>query len=649
MNMVKVDKWRFLGAGGMVVSALIAGGAGSARADTIDAQRMRYQQVKQAWDGNQMDVVAQLMPGLRDYPLYPYLQYRELSQNISSASMTDIKTFTDANPTLPPAHTLATRFVNELANRQDWQGLLMFSPEPPKPVSARCNFYYAKWATGQQQAAWDGAKEIWLNGHSLPDSCTKLFTVWDQAGQRGPLAILERMRLAMKEGNTGLVNALSKQLPIEYQTMGNALAALQDNPATLEGFARSVGPTDLTRQATIVTFSRLARDDVENARAMLPTLVRLQKMSDSDRLDMEEAIAWRLMGTDATPEQAAWRDNVILRGHSTTLLERRIRMSLGQGDMRGVAAWLDRLPDDARQNDEWRYWQAVILINQGRKSEGDAILRDLMQGRGFYPMVAAQELGAHYVVNVARAVQPSPELIKRPEIARVRELMYWNMDNLARNEWSALVSSLSRPEQEGLARFAFLQQWPDLSVQATISGKLWDHLEERFPLAWHNDFRRATDDKGISQSYAMAIARQESAWNPKAQSPVGAAGLMQLMPSTAKHTAQMFNISSYMNTSQLLDPQTNIQLGTTYLEYVYQMFGRNRILSSVAYNAGPKRVTTWLDNSAGRIDAVAFIESIPFSETRGYVKNVLAYDVFYRYFLRQPAKVLTDAEWQRRY
>jgi len=642
--MVKVDRWRYIGA----VVCLVAV-SGFARADSIDAQRQRYLQVKQAWDGNQMDVVSQLMPTLRDYPLYPYLEYRALSQDLSQADMGEIKAFIDANPTLPPARSLSSRFVNELARRQDWQSLLVFSPQPPKPMAAQCNYYYAKWATGDTQTAWDGAKVLWLNGHSLPDSCNKLFGIWDQAGQRGPLATLERMRLAMQADNTGLVNYLSKQLPIEYQTMGSALAALQDNPATLEGFARSVGPTDLTRQATLISFARLARDDVENARSMSPTLARLQQMSPDQQQEMDESVAWRLMGSDATPEQARWRDNVILRGHSTALLERRIRMSLGLGDQQGVVAWLGRLPDDASQKEEWRYWRASILLDEGRRIEGEPILRSLMQERGFYPMVAAQKLGVNYVINVAQAVVPDPALLARPEIARVRELMYWNMDNLARNEWSALVASLSTPQQEGLARYAFLQQWPDMSVQATIVGKLWDHLEERFPLAWSDEFRQSTEDKGISQSYAMAIARQESAWNPKAQSPVGAAGLMQLMPVTAKHTAQMFNIASYTDPSQLLDPQTNINLGTTYLEYVYQMFGRNRILSSAAYNAGPGRVTTWLDNSAGRIDAVAFIESIPYTETRGYVKNVLAYDVFYRYFLRQPAKVLTDAEWERRY
>lgn len=239
--------------------------------------------------------------------------------------------------------------------------MLAFSPQPPKPVAARCNYYYAKWATGKPQEAWDGARDIWLNGHSLPDSCNKLFGAWDQAGERSPLATLERIRLAMNEGNTSLVNYLSKQLPAEYQTMGNALTALQDNPATLADFARSVGPTDLTRQATQIAFTRLARSDVENVRSLIPIVARAQKMRDSERLALEESVSWRLMGTDANPEQARWRDGVILRGHSTALLERRIRMSLGQGNKQEVRAWLERLPQEDWQKDEWLYWRGSRL------------------------------------------------------------------------------------------------------------------------------------------------------------------------------------------------------------------------------------------------------------------------------------------------
>ena len=273
-----------------------------------------------------------------------------------------------------------------------------------------------------------------------------------------------------------------------------------------------------------------------------------------------------------------------------------------------------------------------------------------MQQRGFYPMVAAQRIGEEYELKIDKAPQNvDSALTQGPEMARVRELMYWNLDNTARSEWANLVKSKSKTEQAQLARYAFNNQWWDLSVQATIAGKLWDHLEERFPLAYNDLFKRYTSGKEIPQSYVMAIARQESAWNPKVKSPVGASGLMQIMPGTATHTVKMFSIPGYSSPGQLLDPETNINIGTSYLQYVYQQFGNNRIFSSAAYNAGPGRVRTWLGNSAGRIDAVAFVESIPFSETRGYVKNVLAYDAYYRYFMGDKPTLMSATEWGRRY
>ena len=365
---------------------------------------------------------------------------------------------------------------------------------------------------------------------------------------------------------------------------------------------------------------------------------------------LRDTVAWQLMGSDVTDEQAKWRDDAIMRSNSTSLVERRVRMALGTGDRRGLNTWLARLPMEAKEKDEWRYWQADLLLERGRDAEAKEILHQLMQQRGFYPMVAAQRLGEEYELKVDKApANVDSALTQGPEMARVRELMYWNMDNTARSEWANLVTSRTKSEQAQLARYAFNNHWWDLSVQATIAGKLWDHLEERFPLAYKDLFTRYTSGKDIQPSYAMAIARQESAWNPKVKSPVGASGLMQIMPGTATHTVKMFSIPGYSSPGQLLDPDTNINIGTSYLQYVYQQFGNNRIFASAAYNAGPGRVRTWLGNSAGRIDAVAFVESIPFSETRGYVKNVLAYDAYYRYFLGDKPELMSDAEWQRRY
>ena len=399
-----------------------------------------------------------------------------------------------------------------------------------------------------------------------------------------------------------------------------------------------------------VAFASVARDDVENARLMIPQLVQAQQLNEEQTQELRDIVAWRLMGSDVTDEQARWRDDAIMRSNSTSLVERRVRMALGTGDRKGLNTWLARLPMEAKEKDEWRYWQADLLMERGRDDEAKEILHALMQQRGFYPMVAAQRLGEEYTFRIDKAPgNASPALTQGPEMARVRELMYWNMDNTARSEWANLVTSRTTDEKAQLARYAFDNHWWDLSVQSTIAGKLWAHLEERFPLAYKDLFDRYTSGKDIPQSYAMAIARQESAWNPKVRSPVGASGLMQIMPGTATHTVKMFNIPGYSSPSQLLDPDTNINIGTSYLQYVYQQFGNNRIFASAAYNAGPGRVRTWLGNSAGRIDAVAFVESIPFSETRGYVKNVLAYDAYYRYFMGQKDTLMSDAEWQRRY
>ncbi|MEL4016379.1 murein transglycosylase [Dryocola clanedunensis] len=636
--------WRMLAAG-----VCLATLAGVARADSLDEQRSRYAQIKQAWDQKQMDVVQQLMPTLRDYPLYPYLEYRQLTDDLMNEPTVAVSQFIQANPTLPPARSLKSRFVNELARREDWRGLLAFSPEPPGTTESKCNYYYAKWNTGQADAAWGGAKELWLSGKNLPSSCDRLFSAWRSSGTQDPLAYLERIRLAMKEGNTSLVTSLANQMPADYQTIASSLISLQNDPNTVLTFARTVGATDFTRQAAAVAFTRIARQDVENARLMIPSLVQAQQLNDEQAQALKETVAWRLMGNDITSEQASWRDDVIMRSQSTTLVERRVRIALGAGDRAGLNTWLARLPMDAKEKDEWRYWQADLLLERGREAEAKEILHSLMQQRGFYPMIAAQRLGEEYPLRVDKAVAVNQALVQGPEMARVRELMYWNLDNTARSEWANLVSSRSKSEQEGLARYAFDQDWWDLSVQATIAGKLWNHLEERFPLAYKETFARYVSGKDISQSYAMAIARQESAWNPKVRSPVGASGLMQIMPGTATHTVKMFSIPGYTSSSQLLDPETNINIGTSYLQYVSQQFENNRIFASAAYNAGPGRVRTWLGNSAGRIDAVAFVESIPFSETRGYVKNVLAYDAYYKYFMGKSAPLLTDAEWQRRY
>ncbi len=159
MEKAKRVVWRLLAASVCVMAVSQA-----VHADSLDEQRNRYAQIKQAWDNKQMDTVQALMPTLKDYPLYPYLEYRQITDDLMNQPTVTVNNFIQANPTLPPARTLKSRFVNELARREDWRGLLAFSPDKPGATEAQCNYYYAKWATGQQEEALDRRERAVVDG-----------------------------------------------------------------------------------------------------------------------------------------------------------------------------------------------------------------------------------------------------------------------------------------------------------------------------------------------------------------------------------------------------------------------------------------------------------------------------------------------------
>lgn len=140
----------------------------------------------------------------------------------------------------------------------------------------------------------------------------------------------------MKAGNTRLVTALAGQMPPDYQTIASALIQLANDPKTVMDFARNTGATDFTRQMAAVAFTSVARDDVENARLMIPALAQAQQLNEDQTQELRDIVAWRLMGNDLTDEQARWRDDAIMRSQSISLVERRVRMALGNGDRRGL-------------------------------------------------------------------------------------------------------------------------------------------------------------------------------------------------------------------------------------------------------------------------------------------------------------------------
>lgn len=261
-------------------------------------------------------------------------------------------------------------------------------------------------------------------------------------------------------------------------------------------------------------------------------------------------------------------------------------------------------------------------------------------------MVVVQCFGEEYIFCIDKVLGIIDlVLVFGLEMVWVCELMYWNMDNIVCIEWVNLVISCIKFQQVQLVCYVFDQYWWDLSVQVMIVGKLWDQLEECFLLVYNDLFVCYVSGKDILQSYVMVIVCQESVWNLKVCLLVGVSGLMQIMLGIVMYIVSMFSIFGYSGLLQLLDLEININIGISYLQYVYQQFGNNCIYVLVVYNVGLGWVCSWQGNSVGWIDVVVFVESILFLEICGYVKNVFFYDVYYCYFMGQQDKIFSDVEW----
>jgi soluble lytic murein transglycosylase len=216
-----------------------------------------------------------------------------------------------------------------------------------------------------------------------------------------------------------------------------------------------------------------------------------------------------------------------------------------------------------------------------------------------------------------------------PALARIRELRRLGRETDMRREWRTLTRDLDKPDLMAAALVADGLGWHDQAIFTLARTGYWDDLRLRFPLAYEDLAGEQAWQTGVEEDWIMAVIRQESVFAPHAASPVGALGLMQLMPATARELAQDPDLDLDRRPpgqSDLLNPVPNIALGSAYLARMRDRFG-HAVLATAAYNAGPNRVARWLPEVCTESDL--WIAAIPYDETRGYVERVLAYRVIY--------------------
>ena len=420
-----------------------------------------------------------------------------------------------------------------------------------------------------------------------------------------------------------------------------------ENPKQLAEIIKNSNPSTLDKSVLIDAFPRYLKtlsEQIEN-----PNFELYQQWGDTWQLSEDEIKQWKIaflnrFFDNENADFQKWRDEQIRQLQTDNLTERRLRMAIWQKT--DLSLWINSLTTEGKAKQEWRYWEAKQDISKNIEK-----LTALSKERGFYPMLASAQLKQAYKVDfpVAPSFTVEEQLPFEQVFAMIRELRELGRNGLAKQRWRILLDNADFTTQLKLAEYAENQQWFELAVDASIVAKAWDYLPLRLPNAYSEYFNAALQNLNISKTFAMAIARQESAWNPMAQSSANARGLMQLLPSTAKLTAEN-NQLPYQGEQDLFKPLNNILLGTAHLNELNRKYPNNRILIAAAYNAGANRVEKWLSRANGKLALDEFVASIPFYETRGYVQNVVTYDFYYQILQnKENPQIFSQEELNRLY
>lgn len=630
----------------LLITSLISLTLSTAHAASLTQQRNLYNQAKLALSKNDASLYLNNRAALRDYPLTPYLAYDELTQRLASASDDEVEKFLLEHGDLPQINWMKLRWLRLLSERQQWPLFLKYYSPELNFTELDCRFARYQLQSGQSAAAFASAEKFWLSAQSQPNACDPLFDSWRATGQLTEDKIWQRLKLATDAGNYGVAHYLVKQLSTQQQH-GQRLIDVAQKPELIQSTERFTSRDSKNAEVIALGLRKLARQDLDASVRLLNHYEKNIAFNAEDQLVIANDIGLRL-AKRFDPRALAVMQKYDPQLINSNLTEWRVRLLLRLGRWDEAHQLTRRLPAELAHSNRWRYWQARSLQLAQPNSQQPLILyQPLSRERDFYGFMAADRSEQPYALkHQPLALQPKTIQKVRNAAGMQRALEFKARDEMteAHREWYHLSNFLSRDELVAQARIAYDMGWYFPAIRTISKAQYWDDLDIRFPMAHKNNFVAEARNRGLHSSWMFAVTRQESAFMIQAKSHVGAMGLMQLMPATAKETAQRYGIPLASPQSAVI-PEVNIQLGAAYLSQVLGQFNGNRVLASAAYNAGPGRVRQWL-RDAKHLPYDVWVESIPFDETRLYVQNVLTYSVIYGEKLKAPMPLV---EWHERF
>lgn len=572
---------------------------------------------------------------LRNYPLYPYLLHHDLHQRLDEFPAAEVRAFIRDYADLPLAERLHSQWLRHLAHNQRWDDFLD-DYQPRDNVTLDCLQRQALLSQGQISAALAEIEAVWMHSHSRPPACDPVFAVWRERGEFTQERIWQRFGLAMAAGQDGLARYLYNLLQGERRTVAERWLAIHTDPGRIRQLeANQPYAADLALHGLRVL---VRRDSVATAPLFDQLQARYRRRTDPEwnALQRQLALFVAARGHSSAAERLAaipenWVDEQVEAW--------RIRVALRAQDWAEVLRQTERLSSTSAQQLRWRYWRARALEALGEPDAARTLYADLASQRDYYGFLAADRLQQPYAIIHRPSAVPEDWVATSAGAAllRIRELTQLERDIDARREWQHLLDNHSPQALRTAAVLADRWGWHRQAVVALVRADEWDDLMLRFPVPYREQVLSAAQAQGIDPGWIYAVMRQESLFQPDARSSANALGLMQILPTTGQRIARERG-ETWQGSHSLLYPPTNIHYGAHYLRGNLQRLQNNPVLASAAYNAGARRVLSWLPED-GPMDADIWAETLPFFETRGYIRRVMEYYVVYGWRLggEQPA------------
>ncbi|MEE9310554.1 MAG: transglycosylase SLT domain-containing protein [Cocleimonas sp.] len=564
---------------------------------------------------------------LRGYVLQPYLDYERIKRNFKITSDHAIINFIKRNQNTWMAENLNVDLLERFAKYKKWTSIRAHYKKGQGGTKAKCHGLDAiiRTSNGQaKQAALNDAFKVWLSGNDRPKNCNSLFALLNTSGRITDQTAWQRITLSMEKGRTSLSTSLAKHT--NEPSLVSLWVQLRKSPSSSLKNNRLKKNDVRSRQLIAYGIKRLARKSPRNARQVWNTFQRSHTFTPREKAAVESYIGTK-QAFDHEPSALQNLANIPNQYRSDDGNTWMARMALRQGDWRKLGVAIASMNAEEQQSDIWQYWRAQADKRTGKKTHIN--LHKLAKNASFYGFLAADQLKKPYQRLLQKETnwnQNIPKIRNMPSIRRATELYAIGMPKLAKKEWFWTLKRLNKHDKLTAAAYALQIKQPFLAIITVSQTKDWNQTGLRFPLEYQTLVKNSARQQGINSAWAYGIMRRESAFDSQIVSSANAKGLMQVLPATARGVARKLGIKNH-RTSDLLIPEKNARIGTAYLSQMLKRFKGNYAKATASYNAGPHRIPRWLPDKT--ISAPQWIESIPFDETRKYVRAVMGYTTIY--------------------